>query len=251
MFAWLVWWIYSVQNTHLWNWWWNMPTWKLHCTRTMWMWGGMVSYQHYVFSPSCIKSIIFKIGRYGDLCDKCVTLPGCKNGYCEFPLQCICEEGWSGLFCHKRKSQLVFSVAMQARKLLIQIQFTFIAILSLQMKSNWCRCSIRFLFNSAAICAENCSHGHCTVPGECVCHPGWFGPNCDQCMESPDCVHGRCVDTPLQCQCYDGYQGTCCEEPICSEGCHPEHVRLGFTFKVTWFSQILIGNLHASWGMLV
>ena len=49
-----------------------------------------------------------------------MTLPGCKNGYCEFPLQCICEDGWSGLFCHKRKSQLVFSVAMQARKLLIQ-----------------------------------------------------------------------------------------------------------------------------------
>ena len=71
----------------------------------------------------------------------------------------------------------------------------------------------------AAICAENCIHGSCQVPGECVCHPGWFGPNCDQCMENPDCVHGRCVDHPFQCKCYDGYEGTCCEEPICSEGC--------------------------------
>ena len=78
----------------------------------------------------------------------------------------------------------------------------------------------------AAVCAENCIHGSCTFPGECVCHQGWFGPTCDQCMENPDCVHGRCVDSPFQCQCHDGYQGTYCEEPICSEGCHPELVRV-------------------------
>ena len=72
-----------------------------------------------------------------------------------------------------------------------------------------------------------------------MCHPGWSGSACDQCTENPDCVHGRCVDTPFQCQCYDGYQGTCCEEPICSEGCHPEHVSLGYANtkikKITYF----------------
>ena len=97
--------------------------------------------------------------------------------------------------------------------------------------------------NSAAVCADNCTHGHCTVPGQCVCHPGWSGSACDQCTENPDCVHGRCVDTSFQCQCYDGYQGTCCEEPICSEGCHPEHVSLGYANSTIIFNLVFLTDL--------
>lgn len=44
-----------------------------------------------------------KLGYYGDRCDKCIALPGCQHGYCNVSFECICHEGWDGLFCSERK----------------------------------------------------------------------------------------------------------------------------------------------------
>lgn len=44
-----------------------------------------------------------RIGFYGDLCNKCIALPGCQHGYCNNSFECNCDEGWDGLFCSERK----------------------------------------------------------------------------------------------------------------------------------------------------
>ena len=39
-------------------------------------------------------------GWSGELCDKCITLPGCQRGRCKtHPLQCACDPGWVGPLC--------------------------------------------------------------------------------------------------------------------------------------------------------
>ena len=51
----------------------------------------------------CLTLLTPFFHRQGLLCDQCVCLPGCVNGYCEDPMECICETGWQGMFCDKRK----------------------------------------------------------------------------------------------------------------------------------------------------
>ena len=83
------------------------------------------------------------------------------------------------------------------------------------------------LFISATCGKENgdCVHGYCSSPGVCTCHPGYTGDKCEICETHPGCVYGYCDDAPFQCKCFDGYTGYFCDEPICSEGCHPDRVK--------------------------
>ena len=85
-------------------------------------------------------------------------------------------------------------------------------------------------FFFAALC-DDCDHGHCISPSECVCHLGWMGDTCSQCVEHPNCVMGRCVDHPMECICFDGFDGPNCEHTVCRDGCHPEHVIFQLTLK--------------------
>ena len=80
------------------------------------------------------------------------------------------------------------------------------------------------LFYLAAECGP-CTHGHCSAPGICTCHPGYTGPTCEDCIPNPDCEYGTCINNPFECVCYDGFEGLFCTTPICKESCHPEHVR--------------------------
>ena len=42
------------------------------------------------------------------------------------------------------------------------------------------------------------------------------------------CLNGICVNEPMECICYEGYNGWACDEPVCSEGCHPDYVSQQF-----------------------
>ena len=39
--------------------------------------------------------------QQGQDCSQCISLPGCKNGYCEKAFDCKCKEGWTGAYCEK------------------------------------------------------------------------------------------------------------------------------------------------------
>ena len=80
--------------------------------------------------------------------------------------------------------------------------------------------SFCFLLWFSAICKEGCQHGHCSQPGECICHPGWFGPNCDQCVKLPGCTHNGYCTKPMECKCQPGWTGHFCHKPICRPGCN-------------------------------
>ncbi len=42
-------------------------------------------------------------GWRGENCTECVPLPDCLNGFCDKPLECKCQDGYLGQFCHKPK----------------------------------------------------------------------------------------------------------------------------------------------------
>ncbi|XP_006106890.1 protein delta homolog 1-like isoform X1 [Myotis yumanensis] len=63
-----------------------------------------------------------------------------------------------------------------------------------------------------AECFPPCNrhYGFCTEDNVCRCHPGWQGPQCNECMPFPGCVHGFC-DEPWQCTCNEGWDGHYCD----------------------------------------
>jgi hypothetical protein len=57
-------------------------------------------------------------------------------------------------------------------------------------------------------------HGFCTNDGsitdECICHPGWKGENCTECIAYPGCPEGGTCNEPWECQCPLGVVGSAC-----------------------------------------
>ena len=49
------------------------------------------------------------------------------------------------------------------------------------------------------------------MPDTCWCRAGWAGPNCTQCVPYWNCQHGHC-NLPWECNCEPGYFGTDCNE---------------------------------------
>lgn len=88
--------------------------------------------------------------------------------------------------------------------------------------SGTCTC-----YNTTKYALPNCTececstHANCTYGAKCVCHDGWWGPNCYG--KCPTCMHGSCT-TAGTCQCNPGYWGVLCkrkcatsiEDTICS-----------------------------------
>lgn len=46
------------------------------------------------------------MGWTGKLCDECETYPECQNGYCTEEFECICRDGWGGVFCNQGKQYI-------------------------------------------------------------------------------------------------------------------------------------------------
>ena len=53
-------------------------------------------------------------------------------------------------------------------------------------------------------------HGYCdgTIVDECLCHPGWQGVNCTECVPYPGCPSEGYCNKPWECICPAGVKGT-------------------------------------------
>ncbi|CAB4065608.1 unnamed protein product [Lepeophtheirus salmonis] len=121
--------------------------------------------------PGCLNGFcsspeecLCKPGWKGDKCDICEKLPGCSlNGECQKPLECNCKKGWKGNFCE------------------------------------------------LPICHSLCHsiNGYCFKPNECWCHIGWEGEYCQDCRPYPGCK-GKC-EKPWECKCLPGQSGPLCD----------------------------------------
>ncbi|XP_013890125.1 protein delta homolog 2, partial [Austrofundulus limnaeus] len=125
-------------------------------------------------------------GWDGELCDRCVPMPGCVHGSCLQPWQCTCETGWGGRFCDKD-----LTVCLQKQP---------------------CQ-------NGATCVMED--SGDFT----CLCLEGFHGPTCQKktgpCYQrrSPCKNGGLCEDadgfaSKLTCLCLAGFTGQRCETNV-------------------------------------
>ncbi|XP_035982230.1 protein delta homolog 2 isoform X4 [Fundulus heteroclitus] len=125
-------------------------------------------------------------GWEGELCERCVTMPGCVYGSCLQPWQCTCEAGWGGRFCDKD-----LSVCSQTQP----------------------------CHNGATCLLED------SGDFRCLCPHGFHGPACEKRMgpchqrRSPCKNGGLCEDADgfaaeLACRCLAGFTGSRCETDI-------------------------------------
>ncbi|KAH7942584.1 hypothetical protein HPB49_025605 [Dermacentor silvarum] len=150
-------------------------------------------------------SVLFGWFR-GPKCDECKPLPGCLHGHCTKPLECICDPGWTGIFCH---------IPVCSPK--CHHEHGYCA------RPNECRCRVGWMGENCSQCCPypGCRHGSCNKPWECTCEPGWGGMLCDkplppacEATDPPPCAEGTtCIDMPdggFKCACPEGAQASNC-----------------------------------------
>lgn len=103
----------------------------------------------------------------GDSCTQCLSMPGCVHGHCIKPFECRCQEGWSGMFCDKRKFCPFFVqhfLFIYKSNFFVMNIDSFDGILSFLDTLQIIRCIILL-----ATCKLGChpQNGYCEQPGEC------------------------------------------------------------------------------------
>lgn len=130
------------------------------------------------FSLSHYANNRCKAGWKGPNCDECEVYPGCVHGYCVKKWDCICKEGWGGLFCNQ----------------------------DLNFCTNHKPC------HNGGTCT-NTGQGSYT----CKCPPGYTGVDCEvkikDCTANPCLNNATCLDTidGYKCECNYGWTGKHCE----------------------------------------
>ena len=90
-------------------------------------------------------------------------------------------------------------------------------------KGGCCQCASTQWFGpncDQPLCWPKCLHGSCVAPNVCDCDSDWTGLSCDIPRCSPGCVTGQgvCI-APNVCECFYGFSGPQCETPISTPNC--------------------------------
>ncbi|XP_028325030.1 protein delta homolog 2 isoform X1 [Gouania willdenowi] len=158
-------------------------------------------------------------GWDGDLCERCVTKPGCLHGSCQQPWQCSCWEGWGGRFCDKDLSACSRRPCLNGATCVLEDSGDFSCLCPHGFHGDACQRRAGPCSRSRSPCANG---GHCEDADgfsetlTCRCLAGFSGPHCetdvDDCLMTP-CANGAtCLDgmNRFTCVCPPGFSGRFC-----------------------------------------
>ena len=114
-------------------------------------------------------------GWTGPNCDICVKLPGCTDhGHCTKPMDCECDYGYEGHFCHKPKCREGCNKTT-----------------GFCDKPGECWCKVGWSGPRCETCVPypGCVNGFCDQPWECKCNPGFVGMLCDRTPDETTTEH--------------------------------------------------------------
>ncbi|XP_005951395.2 protein delta homolog 2 [Haplochromis burtoni] len=159
-------------------------------------------------------------GWDGELCDRCMPMPGCVHGSCEQPWQCTCEPGWGGRFCDKDLNVCSQQQPCQnGATCVIQDSGDFTCLCPQGFHGNSCQQRTGPCHQRRSPCKNGglCEDADGFAPElTCRCLAGFTGPRCetdvDDCLMKP-CANGAtCVDgfNRFLCVCPVGFSGRFC-----------------------------------------
>lgn len=146
------------------------------------------------------------------------------HGSCVKPWDCLCDEGWGGLFCNQ---DLNFCTNHKPCR-------NGGTCFNTGQGSYTCSCPMDFTGKECEIAVNDCSRIPCLNGGTCtrnntyqicVCPRDFSGPHCETpiktCDERPCRNGGICTDrhNGYQCKCSTGFNGIDCEHKI--DDCSP------------------------------
>nr|CAD7409649.1 unnamed protein product [Timema poppensis] len=178
-------------------------------------------------------------GWKGRLCDECERYPGCLHGTCQKPWDCLCDEGWGGLFCnqdlnyctnHKpcRHGGTCFNTGQGSYTCSCPPGHTGtdcereVDDCATHPCLNGGTCKIILVCDSCFVYVVQ-DNGNSSY--RCECPKGWHGPHCETsaqtCDDQPCRNSATCLDNPVgyTCQCPPGYTGVDCEHEV--DDCAP------------------------------
>lgn len=135
-----------------------------------------------------------KPGWKGPNCDECEVYPGCVHGTCTKKWECICREGWGGLFCNQDLNFCTNHKPCHNGG----------TCTNTGQGSYTCKCPPGFTGVDCEIKIKNCTAKSCLNNGTCIddldgnaytceCRYGWIGKHCETqtvtCAEKL-CLHG-------------------------------------------------------------
>ncbi|XP_043992678.1 protein delta homolog 2 [Gambusia affinis] len=158
-------------------------------------------------------------GWDGELCQRCVTMPGCVHGSCLQPWQCACQPGWGGRFCDKDLSVCSQQPCLNGATCLLEDSGDFRCLCPDGFHGPTCRrrkgpcLQRRSPCKNGGLCDDADGFAAELV---CRCLAGFTGPRCetdiDDCLMGPCASGATCVDgvNRFSCLCPVGFSGRFC-----------------------------------------
>lgn len=160
-------------------------------------------------------------GWEGELCERCMTMPGCVHGSCRQPWQCTCKPGWGGRFCDKDLSvcSQQHQPCQNGATCLLEDNGDFRCLCPEGFHGPTCQKKVGPCHQRRSPCKNG---GECedadgfAAELTCRCLAGFTGPRCetdtDDCAMGPCASGATCVDgvNRFSCLCPVGFSGRFC-----------------------------------------